>query len=89
MAHTITVEVPQDVYDSLLEAAEETGETPEQVAVQWLTQATQYSYDPLDDIVGAISSDIPDWGERHDYYIGQALMESMRPAASEDNPEVA
>ena len=77
MAHTITVEVPQDIYNSLLAAAQETGETPEQVAVQWLAQATKFDYDPLDDIVGAISSDIPDWGERHDYYIGQGIMEYL------------
>jgi|GEM_PF-471367 len=89
MAHTITLEVPQDVYNSLLAAAKEAGESPEEVALHYIVEAIQpLTHDPLDDIIGAISSDIPDWGERHDYYIGQTIMESMRPTASKDNSEV-
>jgi hypothetical protein len=32
------------------------------------------SDDPFEQFIGAISSTVPDWGDRHDEYTGQALM---------------
>lgn len=78
MAHTITLEVPEEVYDSLLTIAEEAGESPEEIAIQCLVAATQQRVpDPLEKHIGAFPSSVPGWGDRHDEYIGQSLYESM------------
>jgi hypothetical protein len=77
MAQTITLEVPQDVYDSLVKQAEEVGQPPEKVAVDWLTATVHWRVsDPLANFIGALHSDIPDWADNHDYYIGQALLDT-------------
>jgi len=36
MGHTLTLDIPEDVYQSLIQKAEQTGQQPEVVAVQWL-----------------------------------------------------
>jgi hypothetical protein len=42
----------------------------------------QYEYeptmDPLNDFVGAIESNVPDWAENHDKYIGLALYRELQ-----------
>lgn len=40
--------------------------------------------DPVVPFIGAIRSDMPDWSERHDYYIGQTLRERMSDAGEGD-----
>jgi hypothetical protein len=48
MGHTLTLDVPEDVYQSLQRQAEQTGQSPEIVAVQLLATATQpHGEDPL------------------------------------------
>ncbi len=73
----LTIEVSQDVYDSLLAEAEEAGGSPEEVAVEWLI-ATRHQRvpDPLAEFIGALHTDIPDWADRHDYYIGLAALDT-------------
>ena len=34
--------------------------------------------DPLDEFVGAFRSDVPDWADNHDKYLGENLMREMR-----------
>jgi hypothetical protein len=34
--------------------------------------------DPVENFIGAFSSNIPDWADQHDRYLGLALMEQMR-----------
>lgn len=41
MSHTLTLEVPEAVYEPLRKTAEQSGQSPEVVAVQWLTAAVQ------------------------------------------------
>jgi hypothetical protein len=83
MAHTLTIEVSQQVYDSLIVTAKEIGASPEAVAAQWLGATSQrITSDPLDEIIGTLHSDIADWGERHDYYIGMAALETAPSASS-------
>ncbi len=77
MAHTLTLEVPQEVYESLARLAEQEGQSPEALAAQWVISASQHLVaDPLERLIGTLHSDVPDWGERHDYYIGQELLET-------------
>ena len=78
MGHTLTLEVPDEVYEPLVKTAEQTGQKPEELAIQWLASAIQtFSDDPLEKFIGAIKSDVPDWADLHDKYLGQALMEEM------------
>ena len=79
MGHTLTLEVPDEVYNPLLKTAEQTGQKPEELAIQWLAAVVQtFSNDPLEKFIGALKSDIPDWADQHDKHLGQSLMEEMR-----------
>ena len=76
MGHTLQLEVPEEVYESLVRSARQTGQRPEAVAVQWLVSATEkLEDDPLEAFIGAFPSNIADWGDEHDRYLGAALLE--------------
>ena len=78
MSHTLTLDVPEDVYQALIQQAEETGQPPETVAVQLLATATQNRVDdPLDQFIGAFRGRTADWADRHDAYLGKAVQDSM------------
>jgi len=78
LGHTLTIEVPQDVYEPLVETARQTGQSPEKLAAEWLVAATRTATnDPVEVFIGALSSDIPDWADRHDRYLGQPLVEEL------------
>lgn len=78
MGHTLLLDLPQEVYESLVETAQKTGETLEALAVRLLTRTVQsFADDPLEPFIGAFKSDIPDWGDKHDEYLGQALWDEM------------
>jgi hypothetical protein len=77
MAHTLTLEVPEKVYVPLVKAAQQTGKTPEEMAVQYLTSVvTRFDDDPLEKFIGAFDSGVADWADRHDEYIGKALAQA-------------
>jgi hypothetical protein len=79
MAHTVLLELPDDVYKLLAQAAEQTSQPLEELAVEWLSNATRrVTDDPLAKYIGAIRTDVPNWGERHDELLGQALMDDHR-----------
>ncbi len=72
--NTIALQVPEDLYRSLTRVAEKTGKTPEELALQWLNAGLQnIADDPVEEFIGAFSSDISDWADRHDDYLGLAL----------------
>lgn len=74
---TITLQLPQNIYESLQKAAARAGQTPEDLITQLLGQTVQtFADDPLEEFIGAFHSDIPDWGENHDRYLGQGIMEN-------------
>jgi hypothetical protein len=74
MGHTLTLDMPEDVYQSLKQKAEQIGQLPEALAVQLLTTATQHqSEDPLEQFIGAFNSQGSDWADQHDTYLGQSV----------------
>ena len=80
MGYMLTLEVPEDVYESLLKTAEQTGQRPETLAVQWLAQATkQEADDPIEQFIGAINSQGSDWAVHHDEYLGRAAIDTNHP----------
>lgn len=87
MGHALTLDVPGDVYQSLRRQAEQIGQSPEAFAIQLLATATQHlDTDPLEQFIGAFSSDGADWADHHDAYLGQSVRDAMRPEALGDCP---
>lgn len=79
MAHQLILEVPEEVYAPLADAARRSGATPEGLAVAWLTAASRLAaQDPVEPFIGAFRSDVPDWADQHDKYLGQGLPEPTR-----------
>jgi hypothetical protein len=88
MRHTLTLEVPEDVYQSLRQQAEQTGQSPETVAVQLLAIAAQHRVDdPLEQFIGAFSSHGGDWADHHDAYLGKSVRDTMRREAPEGHSD--
>jgi hypothetical protein len=86
MERTLTIEVPESIYDSLVRVAEQKGRTPEELAVEWLGHATRMAIeDPVENFIGAFASNIPDWADQHDKYIGQTLIEKEKVKVDEGN----
>jgi len=84
MTQAMTLEVSQDVYDLLTEKAQQVGRSPEDLAAEWLATASQYlTSDPLESLIGTLEVDVHDLAERHDYYLGEALLAELRPDANE------
>ncbi len=87
MTHKLLLEVPEDVYMSLVETARQEGQSPELLAAQWLADVIRNGDlsegDPLDKWIGAFSGSTPGWADEHDKYIGEAILSSMRDAESE------
>ena len=74
MSRTLTLEIPEEVYEPLAKSAEQTGKTPEQMAVQLMTECVrQLADDPVEKFIGAFDSRIPDWADHHDKYVGEEL----------------
>jgi hypothetical protein len=79
MGHVLTIELPPDAYEALRKMAEDMGQKPEEVAAEWLTLTVQrIANDPLQQLAGTLTCDIPDVGTRHDEFIGQALLRELR-----------
>jgi len=87
MGRILQLEVPEEVYTSLVRSAEQMGQQPEAVAVRWLVAATEkLEEDPLEAFIGAFPSDVTDWGDEHDRYIGVALLGPGENLSSDDSP---
>jgi len=80
------LEVPEEIYQPLAKSAEQKGATPEELAIEWLAAAIRTAIsDPVEKFIGAFSSNIPDWADQHDKYIGQVLMKQMCSERGEGN----
>lgn len=78
MQHTLVIEVPEDVYEPLEKTADQTGKTPEEIAAGWLAIAAQRPPDPLEKFIGELKGTVPDWADRHDSYLRDALAQEAR-----------
>jgi hypothetical protein len=88
MGHALTLDLPEDVYQGLIQQAEQTGQAPEAVAVRLLGTAIQHRVDdPLEQFIGAFHSEASDWADQHDAYIGKAAKDSMHPTWSQGQPD--
>ena len=79
MTHSLVLEVPENIYQPLAEEAEAKGRRIEDVALEKLANGeTKQIDDPLDEFVGAFRSDVPDWADNHDKYLGENLARELR-----------
>ncbi|MEO8073454.1 MAG: hypothetical protein ABI686_09410 [Acidobacteriota bacterium] len=79
MTHSIVLEVPENIYQGIVKEAESKKRKVEEIALERLAKDTPHGIeDPLDEFVGAFRSDVPDWADNHDKYLGENLMRELR-----------
>jgi len=82
MSHLLTIEVPDNIYESLRETALQNGQSPEALVTQWISMTVQRLIgDPLEQFIGALSSQGSDWADHHDQYLGKAVAKTMQSTA--------
>ncbi len=88
MSHTLTIDIPEEVYEPLKKTAEQSGQSPETLVVQWLAAAVQHLVDdPVEQFIGAFDSQGSDWADHHDQYLGKSLAETIRDAGPESRSD--
>ncbi|MBE9168302.1 hypothetical protein IQ238_12525 [Pleurocapsales cyanobacterium LEGE 06147] len=90
MAKTFVITLPDDLEQALTTEAERLNKSPEEIMLQVLSEQLtnpsrlggiqQAEADPLLQLIGSLSVDVPDLAENHDYYIGQALHRELKGA---------
>ena len=77
MTQVLNLEIPQEIYPTLVEIARGRGQSPEEFALQWLMVSIQhFKDDPLEPFIGSVQSNIPDWTENSDRYLGENLLKT-------------
>jgi hypothetical protein len=86
VALTHSIEIADNMYQVLADAAPERGKTPQQLVEEWLRamQASEEEspedYDPNEDplapFLGAFEADVPDVVTRHDDYLAETYADA-------------
>jgi hypothetical protein len=72
MGYTLNLEISEELYQSLRQTAQESGQTVEALVMQWLANnLAKVQEDPLEQWIGSFTSNVPDWTEKVDEYLGQ------------------
>jgi hypothetical protein len=69
MTHSLTLEVPENIYRSLADKASKDGKKIEEIALEKLANGDRRQ---MEDSSGM------DWANTHDEYLGENLMRDMR-----------
>jgi hypothetical protein len=86
MVRALTLDLPEDLYQGLIQQGKRTGQSPEAVAAQLLVNAIQHRVDdPLEQFIGAFRSRGGDWADQHDVYIRKAARGSMDLGTSQSD----
>lgn len=65
----VALYIPETLYEALRAQAHKHEQTPDALAVAWLTEDVEQSTsDPLASFAGFIESGTPNWIEQHDLY---------------------
>ncbi len=79
MGHMISVVLEEPAFGVLKQCAHKLGKDPAEVSAEWIRAAlNRVVQDPMFELAGAFESDLPDWVERHDEYLGQGLLKEMQ-----------
>ncbi|MBC7899638.1 MAG: hypothetical protein H7070_06245 [Saprospiraceae bacterium] len=74
MTHSLTLEVPENIYQPLAKEAEAKGRKVEEIALEKLAKDEPDKIDdPFEKFIGAFDSGAMDWANRHDEYLGEKL----------------
>ncbi len=77
MPKTLTIELPDEVYEVLEKLAAGEGKSPSDLGAEWITvMASKIFEDPLEKWIGAI--EMPPWADRHDELLGESILKEMR-----------
>ena len=83
MPKTLTIELPDEIYEGLQKLAEKRKTTPERIAADWVVfQADQVLNDPLEKWIGAIP--MPPWADRHDELFAESLLDESEREGCKD-----
>ena len=78
MTHSLTLDLPEEIYQPLLKTAMTNGKKVEEVAVEVLASVKSNKVaDPFERFIGSVKSDITDLAENHDKYIGENLAQDL------------
>ena len=62
MNHPLTLQIPEALWRWLNSQATQTGQTSENVALQWLSEAAQQATDdPVEQLIGTVPSNSANW----------------------------
>ncbi len=79
MTHSLLLEVPESIYQPIVEEAEAEGRKVEEIALERLAvKKPKPICDLLEEFVGSFKSDVPDWADNHDKYIGEELAKDLK-----------
>lgn len=79
MTHSLTIEVPKNIYRGIVNEAESKKRQIEEIALERLAKdASQEIEDPFEKFIGAFDSGGKDWADRHDEYLGENLRSELR-----------
>jgi hypothetical protein len=74
MTQTLTLQIPEELFTPLQALAQQSGKTPEAFTLDWLMATLRdFEQDPIEPFIGSIQSDIPDWTEKSDMYLGDSI----------------
>ncbi len=81
MGHALTIDIPDETFETLQHLAKFANYTPEEWVAQWLaSMVLRVNRDPLLKLAGMIESGVTDVAERHDDYLGEAALNPARVA---------
>lgn len=80
MTYSLTLELPEAVYKNLVEKAAKSGKPVEDIVLDRLTNDVESDLidDSFEKFIGSLRSDVPDWADNHDKYIGESLYREMQ-----------
>jgi hypothetical protein len=79
MNHILNLELPEDIYQPLIKIAEQKGGSPDELAIECLKSVLlKITDDTIEKFIEAFHSNIPDWADQHDKYLGQTQMDDMK-----------
>ena len=79
VSQTLTLEIPETLYQALADLAEKQGKSAEDLGAAWFAATIERIVnDPLMQLAGTLHSDVADLAERHDEYMGQHLTAELR-----------
>lgn len=77
MTITLTVEISDTIYETLVHVASQVGQTPEQMILHWIeNRIDSPDEDSLLALAGVFEAPVTDISKQHDDYIGSSIKDN-------------